>query len=71
MSRNVGTLDQAVRSLLGFALFAFVMKDGTVMPGSGLTALTAIYLFITGLFMYCPLYGLLGLSTSGRLDRSA
>ena len=71
MSRNIGVLDQAIRTLLGFALFAFILKDGSLMPGSGLTALGSLYLFVTGIVRYCPLYGLFGLSTSGRLDRSA
>ena len=71
MSRNIGILDQAIRTLLGFALFAFLVKDGALVPASALTALIAIYLFVTGLLRYCPLYALLGMNTAGRLDRSA
>jgi hypothetical protein len=71
MSRNIGTIDQVVRAFLGFALVAYVVKDGTLAQGAGLAVLAGIYLFATAIFLYCPLYSLLRFSTFGPLDRSA
>ena len=71
MRRNIGTIDQVIRAMLGLALVAYVVKDGALLPGGGPEALAGVYLFATGIFEYCPLYRLLGLSTVGRLDRSA
>jgi hypothetical protein len=71
MPRNIGTIDQVVRAFLALALIAYIAKDGTFVPGSGLAVLTGVYLFATAIFSYCPLYSALGLTTFGRLDRSA
>ena len=71
MRRNIGTIDQVIRAMFGFALVAYVVKDGSLLPGGGLEVLVGAYLFVTGILKYCPLYDLLGLSTIGRLDRSA
>jgi Protein of unknown function (DUF2892) len=70
MPRNIGTIDQVVRAFLGLALIAYIGKDGSFMPGSGLAVLAGVYLFVTAIFSYCPLYGALGFTTFGRLDRS-
>jgi len=70
MPRNIGTIDQVVRAMFGLALIAYVGKDGTVTPGSGLAMLAGIYLFATGIVMRCPFYSVLGFTTFGRLDRS-
>lgn len=71
MPRNVGTIDQVIRAFLGLAFIAYIGKDGALTPGSSLAVLAGIYLFVTGIFLYCPFYRLLGFSTFGRLDRSA
>jgi hypothetical protein len=70
MPRNVGTVDQVIRAMLGLALIAYIGKDGTLAPGSGLTLLAGIYLFATSIFLRCPFYAVLGFTTFGRLDRS-
>lgn len=70
MPRNIGTIDQIVRAMLGLALIAFIGKDGTLTPGSSLAVLAGIYLFATGILLRCPLYRVLGFNTFGRLDRS-
>jgi hypothetical protein len=70
MRRNIGRIDQVVRGFLGLALIAYIGKDGTFTPGSSLAVLAGIYLFATGVFLYCPLYGVLRFTTFGQLDRS-
>ena len=71
MPRNIGTIDQVIRAMLGLALVAYIGKDGILTPGSSLAMLAGIYLFATGVLLRCPLYGVLGFTTFGRLDRSA
>jgi DUF2892 family protein len=68
MPRNIGIVDQVVRAMLGFAFLVYVLKDGLYFQGLGFLG---AYLLATALFLYCPLYRVLGLSTYGRLDRSA
>ena len=70
MPRNVGTIDQVVRFMIGLALIAYVSKDGIIMPGWIPAVVAGAVLLLTSIFEYCPLYSLLGVSTVGRLDRS-
>lgn len=70
MPRNIGIVDQAVRAVAGLAALAYVFKDSLPVEGLALGGFLAAYLLSTALFVYCPLYGALGLSTYGRLDRS-
>jgi len=70
MQRNIGTIDLVIRAMLGIGLLAYLAKDGTFMPGSGLGVLVGAFLVATGIFAYCPLYRLLGFTTYGPLDRS-
>ena len=70
MERNVGTIDLVVRSVLGIGVLAYLAKDGVFVDGSGPGILVAAYLLATAVFMYCPLYRMLGFSTFGPLDRS-
>ena len=60
---NVGTIDRALRVIVGAALIAFAL--GLIAPGSAFAMLGwigAIPLF-TGVLGSCPLYSLVGLST--------
>jgi DUF2892 family protein len=70
MPRNIGNIDQVVRALLGLAGVAYFLSDGFYFGGLSLIGLLGVYLLATALFLYCPLYALLGLSTFGPLDRS-
>ena len=58
MSHNINALDRGIRIVLGLALlslFAFGSKTGW-----GLVGLVPL---ITGVFGFCPIYRLLGIST--------
>lgn len=73
MPRNIGIVDQVVRAMLGLAFLAYFLKDEPHFEGLGLVGLVGFigaYLLATALFLYCPVYGILGLSTYKRLDRS-
>ena len=70
MKQNVGTIDLTIRSLLGVGILAYIAKDGTFAPGSGVGIAIAVVLIATAVLRYCPLYQLLGFSTSSPLDRS-
>jgi Inner membrane protein YgaP-like, transmembrane domain len=71
MKQNVGIVDLVVRSLLGIGILAYLTKDGTFAPGSAPGVIIAVVLIATAILKYCPLYRLLGFSTSGPVDRSA
>ena len=71
MRRNIGIVDQVIRSVLGLAIIAYILKESSFLDGLGLASFLGAYLLATALFVYCPLYGALGLSSCGRLDRSA
>lgn len=57
-AKNVGSLDRALRVLVGIALIAIVfVGPQTPLGWIGLVPL------LTGLFSMCPLYRLLGMNT--------
>ena len=60
MKRNVGTTDRAVRIILGLALLAAVIFVEGPARWLGLVGVIAL---ASGVFGYCPLYGLLGFDT--------
>jgi hypothetical protein len=69
MTRNIGRIDQFLRVIVGFALLAFTVKDGTLGPGwLGVGAL-GLVLVVTAFFSYSPLYKPLGINT--RHNRSS
>lgn len=57
MKANVGGVDKVLRILLGLALMAWAATGGPVWAWIGVVPL------LTGLFNFCPLYALLGMST--------
>jgi Protein of unknown function (DUF2892) len=71
MRRNIGTIDQVIRFMLGLALISYVAKDGVISPGGVPAVLAGALLFVTSIFVRCPLYSLLGFTTIERVDRSS
>lgn len=57
MKANVGGVDKVVRIVVGVALMAWAATSGPVWAWIGVVPL------LTGLFNFCPLYALLGMST--------
>jgi len=58
MSRNAGTVDRAIRILLGLVLLSLVFVGPQTLWG-----LVGLVPLITGLLGYCPLYTLFGFNT--------
>jgi len=66
MSKNVGTIDQYVRIVVGLALVTFAFQDGLAIQGWHWAGLVGFVLLATAFFRSCPAYGLLGISTRER-----
>ena len=61
MKKNVGTIDRWIRIVLGVALLSLlVFLDGGI-KWIGLVGLIPL---LTGLFRFCPIYTLFGISTN-------
>ena len=61
MTRNIGSTDKALRIIVGLVLLALVfVGPETPLGWFGIVPL------LTGLTGFCPLYTLLGISTSSR-----
>ena len=62
MNPNVGSADRAIRIIAGLLLVSlfFVLEGGTRWLG-----LIGVVLIGTALINFCPLYRILGMSTSG------
>jgi len=63
MPVNVGTIDQYVRIVAGFALVAYALQDGFSIQGWHWAGLIGLVLLGTAFFKSCPLYQMLGIST--------
>ena len=63
MTRNVGRIDQFFRIIIGLALIAYTVKDGSLGPGWLIAGTIGLVLLVTAFFSYCPLYTLLGMNT--------
>lgn len=66
MTRNVGTIDRAIRIVLGLVLIAFAL--GWIFPATGFNWIgwLGLVLIATALVSSCPAYSLLGTSTRQR-----
>lgn len=60
-----------IRAIIGLAIVAYFLKDELYFQGLGLAVFVGAHLLALALFLYCPLYGILGFSTYKPLDRSA
>ena len=58
MSRNEGTVDRALRVILGLALLSLIFVGPQTMWG-----LIGLVPLVTGLVGTCPVYSVLGIST--------
>lgn len=65
LARNMGTVDRAVRAILGIILIALVFV-GPKTPWGWL----GLILLGTAVLGYCPPYSLLGINTRGK-DKTA
>lgn len=61
MNRNVGTVDRAIRIILGLALLWYALLAAPT--GYNWVGWIGLVPLATALFGYCPLYSVLGLTT--------
>ena len=64
MNTNMGPIDRAVRVVLGLILIAFAIPIGVPATKWGWIGWIGIVPILTALVGFCPLYALLGISTS-------
>ncbi len=64
MIRNLGRLDQFIRIIAGFAIFAYLFRDGAIGPAWPVLLPIALILIATAFFSFCPLYVLFGWNTA-------
>ncbi len=60
MKANTGTMDRLIRAIVGLALLVFFFVGDGDMRYLGLIGIVPL---LTAVIGYCPLYGLLGMST--------
>jgi hypothetical protein len=63
MPKNMGTLDQYVRIVLGLALIAYAFQNGLAIEGWHWVGLLGVVPLVTAFFKSCPLYTVLGISS--------
>jgi len=68
MEKNVGVSDRIIRLLI--VLVIALLRAFNVISGAVAIVLIviAVILLLTSIFGYCPLYGLLGISTAKRKE---
>jgi hypothetical protein len=66
MVTNVGTIDRALRIVIGLALIAYALKLGLPDTGWNWAGWIGVVPLFTALIGNCPLYSLLGVSTCSR-----
>ncbi|MEL6318400.1 MAG: DUF2892 domain-containing protein [Pseudomonadota bacterium] len=59
LEANVGRADQGVRIVIGAGMLSLLV----VAPESGYWGLLGLLPLLTGIFRFCPTYGVLGIRT--------
>lgn len=65
MTTNVGTVDRALRVIVGLLLLAFALRLGFPQTGWNWIGWVGIVPLLTGLVGVCPAYSVFGISTCG------
>jgi len=64
MKKNMGNVDRIIRILIA-AVIAYLSYSGTITGTLNLIlVILAVFLLLTSLFGFCPLYALLKISTN-------
>jgi len=64
--KNVGTIDRAIRIILGLVLIMIFALNIVAAPWSYFVVLIGIITLATGVLGICGLYSLLGMNTTGK-----
>ena len=65
LATNEGSIDRAVRVILGITLVGVVIAGSLTTPLLYLVGVVAALLLVTGAIGFCPLYAALRISTAG------
>ena len=68
MKVNIGTTDKMLRIVLGLVLLALVVVLPAPQRWWGLLGVVPL---LTGLFSFCPLYAMLGISSAAKGESGA
>ncbi|HUC47848.1 MAG TPA: DUF2892 domain-containing protein [Xanthobacteraceae bacterium] len=63
MSTNVGTVDRAIRIVIGLLLIAYAIPIGFPHTGWNWVGWIGVVPFLTAIVGNCPLYSVLGISS--------
>lgn len=64
LSRNVGSIDKTIRLIAGIALVAWGILGAGLSATIGIAAVVVgVVLVATGLFSFCPLFKIIGVSS--------
>jgi hypothetical protein len=66
MKTNIGIIDRSLRIIIGIVLLAWAIPVGFPSTEYNWIGWIGIVPIITAFVGYCPLYGLLNLTTNGR-----
>ena len=67
MTKNMGTLDRALRTIVAF-IIGYLWWTGVIAGTLGtVLAVLAVVFLLTSLISFCPLYRPLGISTCGKI----
>lgn len=66
MQKNMGTIDRALRVVIGVILIAYAIPVGFSSTGWNWVGWIGVIPLLTAFVGVCPLYSLIGLSTCGR-----
>ncbi len=69
MPANLGTMDRALRTVIGLYLLAFATGFGFQPTGVSWLGWLGLVPLATAIVGFCPLYRLLGLTTADRRQR--
>jgi hypothetical protein len=70
MTHNVGTVDRAVRAVLGLGALVWAFSAGLGSALGIVLVVVAVVLLVTAAVGFCPLYRLIGISTEAGERRS-
>jgi hypothetical protein len=66
MTKNVGSADRVIRTLVALAIGVLIMGGQLTGPTAVILGIVAVVLLVTGAAGFCPLYALLKFTTAKR-----
>ncbi len=63
MSKNMGTVDRAIRTALGLGIFVLIMMGAISGTAGVILSIIAAILILTSAIAFCPIYAILNIST--------